>query len=52
MRTDVSDGSDNSRKSGSADVFLVTFRKPKKLISVALMEVRLSPSNPEDKFPL
>lgn len=52
---DVSEGSavvDVSRKSGSAEVFTVVFRKSKELITVALMEVMVSPSNPDDKFPL
>lgn len=52
---DVSDGSavaDASRKPGSAEVFMVAFRKSKRLVSVALMGVMVSPSNNEDKFPL
>lgn len=52
---DVPDGSavaDASRKPGSAEVFMVAFRKSKRLVSVALMGVMVSPSNPEDKFPL
>lgn len=50
--SDVSAEADDKRTLGSADVFVVAFRKSKKLVSVALIEAIVSPTNREDKFPL